>query len=293
MSTAIVPSAGSPKAPTPPPRAAAPRQDEYEGDVDGATVCIRACWRCTVACCSAVSCCCTSCTKWLGGLSIFYIELILRTVNLCNAGLLGFAAYTAYDDLYGWVYQIAVDECVKCTGPGTEFYLVPPCAGAFLNVARVFLATYTALFAVMLFLFETRTPQTTAWIRKNFGFLFTPMGRGLFIVFLGTVCFGVVGDVEVPASNNMLCVLNSQAYISNVTIGTVTMVNAAFNFVIICIHPAYSRDIGTPAPPKPFDVHDLTDAEIKEFISRNPDIAAHALSASTALVARATHEHRA
>ena len=48
------------------------------------------------------------------------------------------------------------------------------------------------VFAVLLFVFETRAACTEDLIRRNFGFMFTYMGRTIFLIFLSAVCFGML-----------------------------------------------------------------------------------------------------
>jgi hypothetical protein len=79
---------------------------------------------------------------------------ILRGLNLANAVLLGFACYYAFKITSG-------------------------------SVTRVFLATYIGVFALLLFLFETRVRYTSTLIRRMFGFMFTFSGR----------CVGASGTV--------------------------------------------------------------------------------------------------
>ena len=47
-------------------------------------------------------------------------------------------------------------------------------------------------FAFLLFFFETRFACTESLIRRNFGFMFTYMGRTIFLIFLSAVCFGLL-----------------------------------------------------------------------------------------------------
>ena len=52
------------------------------------------------------------------------------------------------------------------------------------------------LFAVILFVFETRFACTEDLIRRNFGFMFTYMGRTIFLIFLSAVCFGMLDPAQ-------------------------------------------------------------------------------------------------
>jgi hypothetical protein len=49
-------------------------------------------------------------------------------------------------------------------------------------------------FAFLLFFFETRFACTETLIRRNFGFMFTYMGRTIFLIFLSAVCFGMLSS---------------------------------------------------------------------------------------------------
>jgi len=58
--------------------------------------------------------------------------------------------------------------------------------------AQTFLTVYMGCFAFLLFFFETRFACTETLIRRNFGFMFTYMGRTIFLIFLSAVCFGML-----------------------------------------------------------------------------------------------------
>ena len=68
--------------------------------------------------------------------------------------------------------------------------------GPVLNATQTFLAIYMGLFAVLLFVFETRFACTEDIIRRNFGFMFTYMGRTIFLIFLSAVCFGMLDPAQ-------------------------------------------------------------------------------------------------
>ena len=65
-----------------------------------------------------------------------------------------------------------------------------------LTATQTFLAIYMGLFAVLLFIFETRFACTEDLIRRNFGFMFTYMGRTIFLIFLSAVCFGMLDPTQ-------------------------------------------------------------------------------------------------
>lgn len=121
----------------------------------------------------------------------------------------------------------------------------------------------------------------------------------------GTVCFGLVGDVVIPPTDLMLCIQGSALYIGGIFIGIATTANATFNLIILCMcdlgrvgvrcavavlnplpppiprsHPEFGLDTGEPEPPRPFSPAELSDADIKSFLAKHPDIAANALAMS-------------
>ena len=65
---------------------------------------------------------------------------------------------------------------------------------------------------------------TAPCIRRNFGFLFTSTGRACFLVFLGAVCFGMLGDSTQGTEGYDWCL----------GAGIATMANALLNCFIIC-----------------------------------------------------------
>lgn len=166
------------------------------------------------------------------------VSILLRVFNLTNAVLLGVTCYFAY--------QIAN------------------------SITRAFLATYIGLFALILFLFETRVRWSAQIIRRNFGFLFTYTGRTFFIIFLGAVCFGML-DSDKKSTNGYKWCLG---------VGIATMANAIFNCFIICNHPQF-QDLNKANMAKNEtagnDPSKMTEAQIKAYLNAHPEVAAAAL----------------
>lgn len=62
-----------------------------------------------------------------------------------------------------------------------------------LDVAGVLIAMYAALLALVLLCYECRFAMTDAWLRANFGFLFSYRGLAAYLLFLGVLDLGMVG----------------------------------------------------------------------------------------------------
>lgn len=62
----------------------------------------------------------------------------------------------------------------------------------------IFVAFYIFVFAVLLFVFEasqfTKIAALDAAYRQNFGFLYKPLSKAVFIIFIGFLFFGLKGD---------------------------------------------------------------------------------------------------
>jgi COPI associated protein len=127
-------------------------------------VCLKAIGRFFMWCFSLVQ-------KCLTRLPIKWASLLLRVLNLGNAVLLAAA-------------------CVF-------IFMKASNAGVNLSVTQVFLSVYIGVFALLLGAFEMRVKWTEGSIRRNFGFMFTYMGRALFLIFLSAVCFGMLNSDQV------------------------------------------------------------------------------------------------
>eukprot|EP00534_Pseudo-nitzschia_fraudulenta_P000774 CAMPEP_0201123706 /NCGR_PEP_ID=MMETSP0850-20130426/9013_1 /ASSEMBLY_ACC=CAM_ASM_000622 /TAXON_ID=183588 /ORGANISM="Pseudo-nitzschia fraudulenta, Strain WWA7" /LENGTH=198 /DNA_ID=CAMNT_0047390765 /DNA_START=103 /DNA_END=699 /DNA_ORIENTATION=+ len=73
------------------------------------------------------------------------------------------------------------------------------------DLSEPFLAFYMILFAVLLFIYElmwwTPFPKLNKDMRKNFGFLYGLRGKGLYLIFVGFLCFGLGKEAKVAALN--------------------------------------------------------------------------------------------
>mmetsp|Transcript_11697 Transcript_11697/g.19138 ORF Transcript_11697/g.19138 Transcript_11697/m.19138 type:complete len:219 (+) Transcript_11697:103-759(+) len=91
------------------------------------------------------------------------------------------------------------------------------------NLLLVLAALYVITFSFVLLMFELKLESCNRCFLRNMGFMFNWTGRLLFFIFVGTLAFGlgVVGIV----------------------IGAFTMINAAINVTIVCVHPTFFANL--------------------------------------------------
>lgn len=59
------------------------------------------------------------------------------------------------------------------------------------SLGDIFIALYVIFFAILICCFELAFSGISRWIAQNFGFMYTKIGRMLFILFLAFLCFGL------------------------------------------------------------------------------------------------------
>ena len=150
---------------------------------------------------------------------------------------------------------------------------------------------YVTFFGLMMTCLECNIGNLAPKFKKNFGFLFsfagasgcsrarppaalaaprcsTPRararplapGRTLYIIFCATMCY---------AFNNWL----------GWVVGSLTMLNGLFNGYVICVHPAFKTGELT-AMGDPYGGYTGGEAEMLEYLKKNPQLAASAGSAA-------------
>ena len=69
------------------------------------------------------------------------------------------------------------------------------------NSGQIFVATYMLFFSMLLAALEVAQMQHITWLdhmlRRNFGFLFSAMGKAFFVIFIAFLCFGLDGDLPI------------------------------------------------------------------------------------------------
>lgn len=122
-----------------------------------------------------------------------------------------------------------------------------------LNITTVTINIYIMFFGLLLTCLECNFSNLAPKFRRNFGFMFSFLGRIFFIFFSGTMCF---------ASDSIL------GYI----IGAVTMVNALFNGYIVCMHPAFRRGGELSGATDPYKAYTGGASEMLNYIKSNPTL---------------------
>ncbi len=104
------------------------------------------------------------------------------------------------------------------------------------DLSEPFLAFYMILFAVLLFVYELMwwTPLTALNdnMRKNFGFMYGLQGKGLYLIFVAFLCFGLGKDARV-------LILNYFTGISFLVVG-------CLHIFIVCSKPEIAQEYQPP-----------------------------------------------
>mmetsp|Transcript_50666 Transcript_50666/g.122240 ORF Transcript_50666/g.122240 Transcript_50666/m.122240 type:complete len:207 (+) Transcript_50666:110-730(+) len=73
------------------------------------------------------------------------------------------------------------------------------------DLSEPFLASYMVLFAILLLIYEIMwwapVPNVNRGLRKNFGFMYGLRGKGLYLIFVAFLCFGLGKDASVKELN--------------------------------------------------------------------------------------------
>lgn len=159
------------------------------------------------------------------------------------------------------------------------------------DITHYVLAMYITLFSCMLLSVELRVEKTEPLLRRLFGFLFSDCGRAAFLLFVGTITFGLDGlDAAL-------------------VIGVLTILNSCFSCFVICAHPDFVRRsrAGRPTSADTYLLssaarraqkhrsqtldrkptqrpQDLDDDAVIAWLDAHPELAAEALEAGTASV---------
>ncbi len=89
---------------------------------------------------------------------------------------------------------------------------------------QVFVCSYMIFFSTLLFTFEAMQSQPIMWLdhmlRRNFGFLYNPIGKALFDIFIGFLCLGLSGDLSLAVGIAFACFGGGQIalYMKNPTL---------------------------------------------------------------------------
>ncbi|TMW62928.1 hypothetical protein Poli38472_005546 [Pythium oligandrum] len=101
--------------------------------------------------------------------------------------------------------------------------------------------SYTIFFALLLIGYELRTISLDNFLRLNYGFMYNPWGRCLFLCMISIFPFGMVG-------------------VYGVLVSLTGFANAYFNYYVITKHPSFTRGIPDYVPPAAADSSKSTTA---------------------------------
>lgn len=110
------------------------------------------------------------------------------------------------------------------------------------------LSAYLLFFGLLLCCFEMRFMWIERRVRDSFGFLYTYVGRTVFLLFIASLCFGIV---------------ESQSD-AGITVGIFTVVNALFNMVIMYRHGKFFED--------PSNEYSTVESAGSQYLRQNPQL---------------------
>ncbi|OQR90335.1 transmembrane protein [Achlya hypogyna] len=97
-------------------------------------------------------------------------------------------------------------------------------------VSNIMAVVYTIMFALILVAYETRTQSFDDFLRANYGFMYNPWGRCLFLAMISIFPFGMFSPY-----GWMLSIAG--------------FINAYFNYFVITKHPSFTRGVPDYVPP--------------------------------------------
>jgi len=116
------------------------------------------------------------------------------------------------------------------------------------GVTDVFAVFYTIMFSLILIGYELRNEKTDAMLRENFGFMYDPLGRLLFLIFIA------IFPISMAAPYGLV-------------VSLLGFTNAYFNYFVITKHPSFTRGVPDYVPPK-------VNKESKEVKANETNVAA-------------------
>jgi hypothetical protein len=157
----------------------------------------------------------------------------LRFSNMLNAILLIIAGVSSLTSLGNWVT---------------------------LALSFIFLSLYLTCFGCLLCCFELRIGWIERRARNSFGFLYSYVGRSLFLLFVAGLGFGLI----------------SQNASLGYAVGILTAINALFNMIIIYRHGKLFADPSA-------EYGDTAESNAVAYLQANPDLARSAIGAGVSL----------
>ncbi|CBK23692.2 uncharacterized protein [Blastocystis hominis] len=137
-----------------------------------------------------------------------------------------------------------------------------------LDVSGAIISGFCVIFTGILSLYELHMKRLNRTIRRNFGFLFTYIGRAIFVFFIATILLSLW---------NLITII----------MAIVFFVLAFNNIIVIVFHPAFStKEIKLYDDPTM--IYSSGDNEIKSYMVKNPELAQKVLLGAAKLSSQFT-----
>ncbi|KAK8791192.1 hypothetical protein WA171_002141 [Blastocystis sp. BT1] len=125
--------------------------------------------------------------------------------------------------------------------------------GNLLNPGVILMNAFSIVFAGILCLYEMQMKKLGQKLRRLYGFLYTYIGRSLYLVFLGTILFTI------------------DAWY-NIVLGIIIILDAAYNVLILFCHPAFKNG-QRKITDDPTQNYTAGESEITNIMKNNPALA--------------------
>ena len=129
-----------------------------------------------------------------------------------------------------------------------------------ISFTSITVSCYVIFFGLLMSCLECNISNLAPRLQRNFGFMFSFLGRTLFIVFCGSMAF---------AMGNWL------GYV----VGALTVLNGLFNGYVICVHPAFKSG-ELSARGDPYGGYTGGEKEMLTYLQSKPELAAQAQGAA-------------
>ena len=139
----------------------------------------------------------------------------------------------------------------------------------FTNPGAVILNAFCVIFCFILCLYEAQFKKLSKKLRRLYGFLYTYLGRALYIFFIGTV---VIATSESDSDRSIFFWI----------IGVIMIIVALYNVLIIFLHPAFKNG-NRKITDDPTVSYSAGESELSNVLKKNPALATKMLMGASKL----------
>lgn len=132
-----------------------------------------------------------------------------------------------------------------------------------IDFQTILLSAYAGIFGMLLMCAEMHFSAMDKWIRTRFGFMFSFVGRALFILFSASIMFATATWV---------------GYL----VGGLTLCNAIFNCWVIYMHPGFGKE-GIGMFDDPYKGYSGGEKEMAAYLQKHPELAQKAVNAGVSV----------